>query len=151
MASVAVSTAVGDEDRDAVMISRNWAPDLRADANRYRPKGQPLLAAIQWPALVAGFQRELCPAGALLVTSRELVLITHENGAPHLSGRTITYFPRAHLADFHVGHHDRFGFLALQAHAEHGGEKLEIMFPSAFEQPVSNAMQHVLLSAIAQV
>jgi hypothetical protein len=106
-----------------------------------------LLTAIQWPATFGGYQRELAPAGAVLVTARELVLISDEKTSPrqltgdlHEFGGIITFFPRVRLADFHVSHHDRFGVLALQVHAAHGGEKLEIIFPSEDERAVSRAM-----------
>jgi hypothetical protein len=120
---------------------------FRADVQRYRPQGQTVLSAVQWPAVNTAFQRELSPAGALLVTDRVLVLISEGNASPLHSGAIITYFPVARLADFHVGHHDRFGFLALQVHAAHGGEKLEIMFPPGCEQPVLRGMEHVLVPA----
>ena len=45
---------------------------FRNEAQRYWPRGQRLLAAVQWPA----DQRQLAPAGALLMTERELVLIS---------------------------------------------------------------------------
>ena len=125
---------------------------FRTEAERYRPKGQHLFAAIQWPAIFGGFQRELAPAGALLVTERELVLISEEKQSPrqhegdvHQFGGIITYFPLARLADFHVGHHERFGVLALQVHAAHGGEKLEIIFPSDEEKAVSKAMEQAVV------
>ena len=51
---------------------------FRTEAERYRPKGKRLSAAMRWPAIFGGFQRELAPAGALLVTERELVLISEE-------------------------------------------------------------------------
>jgi hypothetical protein len=56
--------------------------NLRFEAKRYWPKGQRLLTAIQWAAIFGGFQRELAPAGALLVTARELVLISEEKRSP---------------------------------------------------------------------
>src|ERR1700693_1810983 len=43
-----------------------------ADVQTAGPRGQRMLAAIQWPAN----QRQLAPAGALLMTERELVLIS---------------------------------------------------------------------------
>jgi hypothetical protein len=45
-----------------------------------------------------------------------------------------------------VSHQENFGVLALQAHSAHGGEKLEIMFPSDDEMAVSKAMEQLLLS-----
>ena len=132
---------------DAVSIPETWPLKFRTEAERYRPKGQRLLAATHWPAIFDGFERELAPAGALLVTERELVLISEENASPrqhsgdlHEFGGIITYFPLVRLADFHVSHHERFGVLALEVHATHGGEKLEIIFPSDRERAVSEAM-----------
>jgi hypothetical protein len=82
-----------------------------------------------------------------LVTERELVLIVDEKtpdwyrGDWAKYGGIVTYFPLVRLDDFHVGHQDRFGVLALNAHARHGGERLEFLFPSDHEQAVSNAME----------
>jgi hypothetical protein len=131
----------------SALRTESWPWKFRADVQRYRPPGQAILAAVQWPAVNAAFERELSPAGALLVTDRELVLMSEGDGSPLQSGAVITYFPVARLADFHVGHHGRFGFLALQVHAAHGGEMLEIMFPPGCEQAVSKGMEHVLVPA----
>jgi len=132
---------------DSASMTEDWPWKFRADVQRYRPPGQSILAAVQWPPVNAAFQRVLSPAGALLVTDRELVLISEGNASPFDSGASITYFPVVRLADFHVGHHGRFGFLALQVHAAHGGEKLEIMFPPGCEQAVSRGMEQVLVRA----
>jgi len=51
---------------------------IRNEAQRYWPRGQQSLAAIQWPAVFAIAQERLAPAGALLVTERELVVIAEE-------------------------------------------------------------------------
>jgi hypothetical protein len=76
------------------------------------------------------------------------VLISEEKESPrqltgdlHKFGGIISFLPRVRLADFHVSHHERFGVLALQVHATHGGEKLEIIFPSEDEKIVSEAME----------
>jgi hypothetical protein len=137
-----------ENDRDVALISEAWPITMRVEAQRYPPKGQRLLAATQWAAIIGGFERELSPAGALLVTERELVLISEEKTSPrlhggdlHQFGGIITYFPLVRLADFHVSHHERFGVLALQVHATHGGETLEIVFPTDHENAVSEAME----------
>jgi hypothetical protein len=136
-------------DRGAAEMLKEWPFRFRNEVLVYVPKGQRLLAATQWPAILGGFRRELAPAGALLVTERELVLIADEK-APDWShgewakyGGIITYFPLARLDDFHVGQQDRFGVLALYVHASHGGERLEILFPSDHEGAVSKAMERV--------
>ena len=144
------SATTGENDRGAGSTFEAWPMKFRNEAERYRPKGQRLLAATQWSAIVDGFQRELCPAGALLVTERELVLISEEKRSPRLHpgdfqkfGGIITYFPLVRLLDFHVSHHERFGVLALRVHAVHGGEKLEIIFPADHEKVVSEAMENI--------
>jgi hypothetical protein len=137
-------------DRGVASPFEAWPTKFRNEAERYRPKGQRLLAATQWSGIVDGFQRELCPNSALLVTERELVLISEEKTSPRLHredfqkfGGIITYFPLIRLLDFHVSHHDRFGVLALRVHAVHGGEKLEIIFPADHEKVVAKAMEQV--------
>ena len=128
---------------------------FRNEAQRYWPRGQRLLAAIQWPAI----QRQLAPAGALLMTERELVLISEgKKSSAELSpgassaeepkeifGGIITFVPRVRLADFQVSHQEHFDILALQIAAAHGREKLEIIFPSDDEKAVSKAMEQMLL------
>jgi len=128
-----------------------WPMKFRTESERYKPKGQRLSAAIHWPAIFDGFERQIAPAGALLVTGREVVLISEEKQSPrrhagdiHGFGGIITYFPIARLADFHVSHHERFGVLALEVHAAHGGKKLEIIFPSDEEKTVSKAMEQTV-------
>jgi hypothetical protein len=139
---------------DTSSMLEAWPTTFRAEANRYLPKGQRLLAAIHWPAVAGGFQRELAPAGSLLVTEREAVVISEEKISPrqhagdiHKFGGIITFFPSARLADFHVSHHECSGVLTLQAHAMHGGEKLEITFPSDYETTVRAVMQKALVCA----
>ena len=62
------------------------------------------------------------------------------------SGGTITFVPRVRLAEFQVSDQEQFGVLALQVHAAHGGERLEISFPSDEEKAILKAMKHVLPS-----
>ena len=137
-----------EQGREDDSVFEAWPANFRYEAKRYRPKGQRLLTAIEWPATVDGFERELAGAAALLVTTRELVLISDEKSSPrqlagdvHEFGGIITFFPRVRLADFQISHHERFGVLILQVHSAHGGEKLEIIFPSEHETAVSKAME----------
>jgi len=44
-----------------------------------------------------------------------------------------------------VNRQESFDVLALQLKASHGGEKLEIIFPSDDEKAVSKAMEQMLL------
>jgi hypothetical protein len=155
-------TGVAEKDRSEGSMFEAWPMKIRNEAQRYWPRGQRLLAAIRWPAIFDGSQGELAPAGALLITERELVVIAEEKefaaeSRPETSsaeepkeifGGIITFVPRVRLKDFHVSHKEDFGVLALQAHAAHGGEKLEIMFPPDDEMAVSKAMEQLLLSRV---
>jgi hypothetical protein len=40
-----------------------------------------------------------------------------------------------------VSHQERFSVLALGAHARHGDEKLEVLFPSGHEKAVTKALE----------
>lgn len=148
-----------EDGRSEDSIFEGWPLKIRNEAQRYWPKGQQFLAAIQWPTVFGGSQGELAPAGALLVTERELVVISEEKeflaeGAPETAsaeesraifGGIITFVPRLRLKDFHVSHEEGLGVLALQVHAAHGGEELKVLFPSDDEIAVSKAMEHMLL------
>jgi hypothetical protein len=65
-------TAVEEKDRNETSMFEAWPMKFRNEAQRYWPRGQRLLAAVQWPAN----QQQLAPACALLMTERELVLIS---------------------------------------------------------------------------
>jgi hypothetical protein len=131
---------------------------VRNEAQRYWPSGQRLLAAIHWPAILDGSQKQLATAGALLITERELVLFSEEKQTSADSpteapspeepketiGGIMTFVPRVRLAAFDVSHQEHFDVLALQVRSGHGGEKLEIIFPSDDEEAVSKAMEQFL-------
>jgi hypothetical protein len=74
-------TAVAGKDPNETSMFETWPMKFRNEAQRYWPRGQRLLAAIQWPAN----QRQLAPAGALLMTGRELVLISEGKNSSELS------------------------------------------------------------------
>ena len=151
--------AVAEKDRNEGSMFEAWPMKFRNEAQRYCPKGQRLLAAVEWRAIFGSSQEQLAPAGALLITERELVVISDEQNAAaerppetpsaeepkETIGGIITFVPRVRLADFHVSHQESFDVLALQLHAAHGGEKLEIIFPSDYEMTVSKAMKQMLL------
>ena len=151
-------TGVADKDRIQTQVFRDWPMKVRNEAQRYCPKGQRLLAAVEWRAIFGSSQEQLAPAGALLITERELVVISDEQNSAaerppespaeepkETIGGIITFVPRVRLVDFQVSHQESFDVLALQLHAAHGGEKLEIIFPSDDEKAVSRAMEQMLL------
>ncbi len=71
-------SGVAEKDRSEASMFEGWPMKVRNEAQRYWPRGQRFLAAIQWPAIFSGSQRQLAPAGALLITERELVVISEE-------------------------------------------------------------------------
>ena len=132
---------------DAAILLDGWPAGFRNVALHYLPDDGHLVSAVRWPATSSGFRRELIPAGALLLAARELVLIA-ERPLPWARlqeheklGIIITYFPLIRLAQFNISHHERFSILGLEMHASHGGEKLEIVFPSEHKQAVLKLME----------
>jgi hypothetical protein len=156
----ALTGAVGEGRSEASMFEA-WPMKIRNEAQRYWPRGQQFLAAIHWPQVAfGGDQKRFVPAGALLATGRELVVISEEeefleerlSEAPSIEeskgifGGIITFVPRVFVKDFHVSHQEGFGVLALQVHSAHGGEELSVIFPSAEELAVSKAMEQMFPS-----
>src|SRR5207302_11040792 len=134
------------KENEATLLD-GWPAEFRNAALRYLPNDRYLVSAIRWPASFDGFKRELTPAGALLLTARELALIV-EKPLPWMRlreqqtlGVIVTYFPLIRLARFNISQHERFSILELEMHASHGGEKLEIVFPPEYEQAVLKLMQ----------
>jgi hypothetical protein len=66
-----------EKDGNEASMFADWPMKFRNEGRRYWPKGQRLLVALRWPAMGES-QREIAPAGALLITERELVLISDE-------------------------------------------------------------------------
>jgi hypothetical protein len=149
-------TGVAGKDRSEASMFQAWPMKIRNEAHRFSPRGQRFLAAVQWPAIFGGADRQPAPAGALLITERELVVISEEKSASAKSssaeelkekfGGTITFVPRVRLTDFHVSHQENFDVLALELRAAHGEKKLEIIFSSDNERAVRKAMEEMLLS-----
>jgi len=132
----------------------DWPLKFRNDISKIVPPGRRLLFSAHWPAVNAGFRRELAPAAALAITESEIILVA-DPPAGYLFvpqedtkyGRVVTYFPLARLAQRRIVHHEQFSFLELEAYASHGGEKLQIMFPSSHESQVSDLMDHTFAAA----
>ncbi|MFY9988069.1 MAG: hypothetical protein WAK31_25165, partial [Chthoniobacterales bacterium] len=62
-------------------LLQTWPMKFRLEAERYRPNDQSLITATRWNAVTGGFERELSPAGALLVTSRSLISLLEQKAA----------------------------------------------------------------------
>jgi len=59
-------------------ILENWPTKLLNEAKRCEPRMQQLRTALHWPAVSDESQQTLAPAAGLLITDRELVLISEE-------------------------------------------------------------------------
>jgi hypothetical protein len=78
----------GREQNDASLFE-GWPMKFRNEAKRYCPSEQRLLSATRWPAIFGELQRQIVPAGALLVTERELVIISDEKqSSSEISSKT---------------------------------------------------------------
>ena len=138
-------------DREPVSPPSDWPLKFHNDIPKVIPPGRQLLSAVAWPAVNAGFRRELAPAAALAVTETEIILVA-DPPAGHMFvpqednkyGRVVTYFPLARLAQHRIVHHEQFSLLELEVHASHGEEKLQIIFPASHESQVSDLMDHAL-------
>lgn len=147
-------TASPEQDRrNEDLMPEGWPLKFRNEARRFWPGGQRLVDAIQWSAVVDEAQQQLGPAGALLITERELVVISDEKKSSDeplssdeleesLAG-IITLVPRVRLAKFQVDRQGRAGILTLQLKGAHGGERLEFVFPSSDETVIFKAMEQM--------
>lgn len=80
--------AVDHQNRKDVPIFKDWPMKFRNEAQRYWPKGQALLTATRWPSI------QNTPAAALLITERELVLISEGQKSSTASPlETVEEFP----------------------------------------------------------
>jgi hypothetical protein len=137
-----------DPDQDI----ENWPLKFRNIAAEYLPRGGRLGSAVCWETIYGGFDREIAPAGALISTERELVIVAEEKAPMRQSreeshdkyGEIITYFPLRCLADCRIIEQDQFDILSLEVHARHGGEQLKLIFPPKQRESVKALMNRCL-------
>jgi hypothetical protein len=149
----ALAAAAG-KDPGAASMLEGWPMKIRNEAERFAPKGQRLLGAVQWPAVFGAQKNQLVPHGALLIAEREVVAISEEKEpSPEAFGSKeptekfggiFTFVPRVRITDFHVSHQEGIDVLALELQAAHGGQRLEFMFASEEEMAVRKAMEQML-------
>jgi hypothetical protein len=131
---------------------KNWPLKFRNIAAEYLPRGGRLSSGIYWETLYGGFGREIAPAGALICTERELVLVAEEKAPVWQSreerhdkyGEIITYFPLRCLANYRIIEQHQFDILSLEVHARHGGEQLKVNFPPEQREGVKALMETCL-------
>ena len=150
-------TTEADADASALFaqpLFAQWPYKFRNLSPEYLPQGRRARAAVYWPTVYGGFNREIAPAAALLLSESEVVLFSEEK-APWWYrtrqelklGDIVTYFPLHRLARFHLSQNDRFGVLSLEVHAYHGGEKLEVLFALEQAEAVSRLMEQAMEQA----
>jgi hypothetical protein len=128
----------------------DWPVKFRNDISKIVPQGARLVECTYWPAVNAGFRRELAPAAGLVLTENEIILAA-DPPAGHLFvprddnkyGRVATYFPLVRLGQHRIIEHEKFNILELETHASHGSERLQIIFPSSHMSQVSDLMDRV--------
>jgi hypothetical protein len=137
---------------DLVQDIKNWPLKFRNVAAEYLPSGRRLSGGICWDTIYGGFDQEIAPAGALIRTERELVLVSEEKAPVWWSrgerndkyGEIISYFPLRCLANYRVIEQHQFDILSLEVHAKHGGEQLKVFFPPEQREGVEALMETCL-------
>jgi len=131
---------------------KNWPLKFRNIAEEYLPRGRRLVSGVHWETVYGGFDREIAPAGALICTEQELVLVAEEKAPVWRSreerhdkyGEIITYFPLRSLANYRIIEQHQFDILSLEAHARHGGEQLKIIIAPEQREGVQALMETCL-------
>jgi hypothetical protein len=122
---------------------------------RSLPHGQKLMGLVHWPACLGQrrgwLQRELVPAGVLLLTDRELVLVSEEetwswrwSTQRETYGTVATFCPLSRLVTYQVSGCGEAHTLDLEIRTTHGGEKLKIGFPRDRDGAVLELMQQTV-------
>ena len=130
----------------------NWPFKFRNIAAEYLPREGRLRSGVYWETIYGGFGREIAPAGALICTEQELVLVAEEKAPIWQSreerhdkyGEIITYFPLRCLADWRIVEQHQFDILSLEVHAKHGGEQLKVIFPPEQREGIKALMEKCL-------
>jgi hypothetical protein len=129
---------------------RDWPMKFRNAAINHIPQCSEFVDAVCWPPTIGGFQRELAPAACLIVTTRELVLISDERAHWWMRatnqtklGTIVTYCPLQRLTGFRLQHQPRLALLDLQTQAGHGTETLHIAMPADCTQEVRRIIERV--------
>jgi hypothetical protein len=139
---------VAQQERKVDPTVRDWPLKFQNVTITYTPRGSKLVDGVYWNAIYGGFRRELSPATALLLTDRHIILIAEEKSTSWFRsrrearyGEIITYFPLNRMAKFQLDPQNRFNILELEGYTEHGGEKLEIVFPFDREEAILRVLE----------
>jgi hypothetical protein len=106
----------------------------------FKPATQEILALAQWPPVTGGrmrwYARELAPEAMLVLTERELFLISDERswswlriGRPDKFGNVVTYVPLRRLKNWRFGSSGPLGRADLKIFARDSGKTVQVDFP----------------------
>ncbi|MGB8368607.1 MAG: hypothetical protein ACLPYZ_11185 [Limisphaerales bacterium] len=150
-----ISAAIPIEDSKADSLLCSLPLKFWNAVIEFRPVSQPVLAVLHWPALLGGrrrwFQRELAPEAILVLTGRELMVISEEKtwswlriGHINKYGCIATHCPLSRLKRFQINERGQLNTLELELRAKQDGAKVEVPFPSGQRGDVSTFMERVL-------
>lgn len=119
--------------------------------DEFRPLSQRVLGVQHWPAVTDGrwrwFERELAPEAMLVLTERELILISEERswswlwiGRVNKYGNVLTYCPLSRLERFGMQDRESLCALELELRAQNGSVNFHIDFPREQEPAVARFM-----------
>jgi hypothetical protein len=127
---------------------------------KHLPIGQQVLGFVHWPTILGRrlkiFRRELAPAGALVLTNRQLLFISEEKAwSRRLSdvgykyGYIVTYCPLARVEFVELIEHDSLDAVGAKVRTHELGEKLEIKFPCERKAAISAFVKLVSLPQLS--
>jgi hypothetical protein len=128
--------------------------------HEFRPVSQRVLATRHWPAVTGGarrwFERELASEAMLVLTERELILISDEKtwswlrvGRPNKYGDVVTYCPLSRLEGYRVRADDRLARLELELCVAGGGETVKVDFPPEQQRTIGDLMEQAMTQRLA--
>ena len=141
------NAAAANSEQGKSAVFSDWPYKFWNFSIIYLPKNSRVSDGVCWEEIRGGFGRELAPAAAVLVTDRHVVVIAEEKtgrwfqfGHRAKYGAIITYFPLKRLSEFRIESHPRLCTLELHGYEGHGGEWLDIIFPTDQREAVSRVM-----------
>lgn len=143
-------------EEEAERATRDWPFTLQSLALDYAD-GRGVRAAVHWPAIRNSLDRETAPAGALLLTERQLLIITEalqpsskERGpADESVGAVATYCPLARLLDFRVATRPNSAVITLSMQAAHGGANVELTAPQEIADRAGALLEQAIRRTIS--
>ena len=120
---------------------------------RYLPVGQPVLGIVHWPAVEGRrlriFWQEIAPEGVLVLTSRQLILISEEKARwrswPKY-GYVVTYCPLSRVEGIRLRAHNSFDTIDVDVRVNQIGDELKIGFPCEIK-PAMAAFTDLVISS----